>query len=57
MNWISVEDQLPDKFDQVLAYCVGDFLDQCECIFLEDFGIWNVTHWMPLPAPPTGEPQ
>lgn len=53
MEWISVEDDLPDEFDQVLAYCVGDDgLDQCECLFLEDFELWNVSHWMHLPHSP-----
>ena len=51
-EWISVEDRLPDEYEQVLAYCKGDVLDQCECIFLQDFSDWNVTHWQSLPEPP-----
>lgn len=52
MEWISVEDELPDDHTQVLVYCVGDIIDQCECVFLEDFKRWNVSHWMYLPKSP-----
>ena len=64
MEWISIKDRLPDERDIYLVYsdgqiALGDFV-------LEE-QIWNVqpycnswywsksmvTHWMPLPEPPT----
>lgn len=60
-NWISVEDGLPENADDVLVFMKE------ECISLAEYkqGKWkvystpyffssgNVTHWMPLPSPPT----
>ena len=64
-EWISVEDRLPEPWEQVLIYSRHDF---CESAFY--IGVpgkwcstWNhemldadsVTHWMPMPNPPKGE--
>lgn len=74
MEWISVEDQLPELNQSVLVY---DCENGCRNAVYESpkegtiafnrgdkprFSIvnwvscsaeyWNVTHWMPLPAPP-----
>lgn len=65
-EWISVKDRLPDvpkddyMSDYVLAYdknagiwvaffcSSGYWCEARECVSFE-----NVTHWMPLPEPPT----
>jgi hypothetical protein len=56
-DWIPITDRLPDNGDNVLLWD-GDFIeillwfdrDQFESMYK------NITHWMPLPAPPdTGE--
>lgn len=65
MEWISVEDRLPQNFEHVLAYAIENedfpFLDArffeashyngrwTECV---DTCLIDVTHWMPLPEPP-----
>ena len=67
-HWISVEDELPPKQSEydglsnnVLA---TDGKEIYESVYNHDFGEWfthdlwainNITHWMPLPAPPTGD--
>ena len=64
-EWISVEDRLPDElFMAVLIYCPDK--DNIYCAYLnarnewhifdQGSGLWvleRVTHWMPLPSPPT----
>ena len=64
-EWISVEDRLPEElFTAVLIYCPDN--DNIYCAYLnarnewhifdQGSGLWvleRVTHWMPLPAPPT----
>lgn len=64
-EWISVEDRLPDElFMAVLIYCPDN--DNIYCAYLnarnewhifdQGSGLWvleRVTHWMPLPEPPT----
>ena len=52
-NWISVKDELPNQFGKYLVVCKG--IDIAQIRLWE--GMWDslaeVTHWMPLPAPPT----
>lgn len=64
-EWISVEDRLPDElFTAVLIYCPKN--QNIYCAYLNarnewhifDYGagqqvVESVTHWMPLPTPPT----
>jgi hypothetical protein len=64
-EWISVEDRLPDElFAAVLIYCPDR--DNIYCAYLNARNEWHifdygagqqvderVTHWMPLPSPPT----
>ena len=66
-NWISVEDELPNKPKYYLVFT------RCGSIWNTSLLFWNmgdvtpkwedrdrdyqdnVTHWMPLPEPPKGE--
>lgn len=65
MEWISVNDRLPEEGEHVIAcdkekaVCEamlsvdGKF---CWSVFWGDWGdLMDVTHWMPLPEPPKGE--
>lgn len=67
-EWISVEDRLPDNSVEVLIWAlVGGYLSGCRrwearrgyysttyepCWCLRNGMTTDVTHWMPLPAPP-----
>lgn len=73
MEWVSVNDELPSPFvevlvhpapeDQGVMYCSGltaeyDKKNNRWLVYCEDsYSSWNeyleVTHWMPLPEPPT----
>jgi hypothetical protein len=54
MEWISVDDRLPEKYSQVLAFT--DYGDTDSVYFFALDKTWGhpdkITHWMPLPAPP-----
>jgi hypothetical protein len=58
-RWIPVAERLPDEGERVLAWD-NDFNESEVAIYYAHDG-WgcdasislNVTHWMPLPAPPT----
>lgn len=64
-EWISVEDRLPEElFSAVLIYCPDR--NNIYCVYLNARNEWHifddgagqqiterVTHWMPLPSPPT----
>ena len=59
-EWVSVEDRLPEKGDLVIT--VSDHGDTSSLYseYFEGTKFWskafnNITHWMPLPSPPTGE--
>ena len=66
MGWISVKDRLPEMGVEVLG-CVPDgnggyasigscYLDREGSIReYNEFEIYEITHWMPLPEPPTNE--
>ena len=57
MKWISVEDSTPDDEQTVIVY-----VDNGDSKYVESY-FWsskyylknNITHWMPLPNPPTLE--
>jgi len=67
MEWIKVEDRLPE--DRVLVLCWQESMGACirEHIYEDGYVSWydehnnyddsdlKITHWMPLPPPPTGE--
>lgn len=73
MNWISVDERLPvnnadDMGEQLYisqevivfdgaAVNAAEFHAGKTIEFWSAFSKAGVTHWMPLPAPPTGEPQ
>jgi len=64
-QWISVEDRLPGINSEFLGYCDGDI----DHYFRAEDCVWNrnsanqsradifdiLSHWMPLPQPPTEE--
>jgi len=57
MEWISVDERLPDKFATfIVDYGNGRsgcawFDDNLSCFYCGNYKV-NVTHWMPLPEPP-----
>ena len=60
MNWISVEDRLPEDGRHLVYWTTDDgewsgqsVADFLLCWIVQDD--LNVTHWMPLPEPPKGE--
>ena len=61
MKWISVKDSLPAPEVRVLAFDthyneigIASFWEWSDrFIFEEDEDDCNITHWMPLPDPPT----
>ena len=70
-EWISVEDRLPEAWNRVfcrvqiqgdypcIVHFEGYYNKSCEWIdWCGDTGSldgWSVTHWQPLPAPPSKE--
>lgn len=62
MEWISVKNKLPQKWENVLCFYKYEPDSPnvvCENTYLGG-GMWmsetdKVTHWMPLPEPPKGE--
>lgn len=71
MKWISVKDKLPDLDSELFGEFSGDVLlwngkdyavgYYCDLLYWmsydEEFKASEVTHWMPLPPPPTQEQQ
>lgn len=64
-KWISVEERLPDNYQEVLVYrgchkgLMNVYTYTCNNQWEDEYGYWNgtdsegITHWMPLPMPPT----
>lgn len=67
MEWISVKDYMPEPYDTVLLFEDGKnsqaWFGHFDCATNEMVYYFggdvrsdkNITHWMPLPAPPEGE--
>lgn len=64
MEWIKVEDRLPENGVEVLA-CFYNNVQTMPC-WVDRYGDWfqvnrilpitnKITHWMPLPEPPKEE--
>ena len=60
MQWISVDDEYPEKYKQVLAFDSTNRKFVITKTVLDSFNlhIWDcagciITHWMELPKPPT----
>ena len=67
MEWIKVEDQLPQHMEEIKVYIENPFFGSFErenpSVFLafdgnfydseEQIQLFYVTKWMPLPKPPT----
>ena len=53
-GWISVDERLPEPFEDVVVYDKINFI----CIdYIDSNNVWGhtlVTHWMPLPEAPKG---
>jgi hypothetical protein len=62
MEWISVEDGLPDYDTNVLVYWLSGnqsvlffWADKWDNLSIAMGGDDHITHWMPLPEPPHEE--
>ena len=60
-EWISVEEQLPDKRMDVLIFTwdcdtyIADYIPSVKQWWVENDLRSDVSHWMPMPEPPTEE--
>lgn len=55
-TWISVDDRLPEKRQDVLWSCIGDkkiYHERYLVDMLEPYYVTEYTHWQPLPEPPS----
>ena len=65
-EWVSVEDELPEKNTQVLMWSARWKIAEAGSYYNQHFWVYseigdgyiadNITHWMPLPAPPDRRP-
>ena len=57
MEWISVKDKLPCESDNILVW-EGQYCEIYLCYNRDHFErhYKDITHWMPLPEPPTDQP-
>lgn len=65
-EWVSVEDELPENNTQVLMWSARWKIAEAGSYYNKHFWVYseigdgyiadNITHWMPLPAPPDHRP-
>lgn len=64
MDWIKVEDQMPEEGQDVILACDGivlvgyyllSFAGEVQYWALHKYEKLNPSHWMPLPEPPKQE--
>ena len=59
MKWISVEDRMPNKETRLLYYQGGIYVSfgytlyNSTILHCNGFPVDGITHWMPMPNPPT----
>ena len=59
MNWISVDERLPEPHTEVLIYLkepnavITGFCNLDDDWSYDATSYWTIAHWMPLPEPPT----
>jgi hypothetical protein len=62
-RWIPVGERLPDRYRSVIVALTPDIrgkVEVCEAAHYEgsdfetEYGVYECSHWMPLPAPPKG---
>ena len=60
-NWISVEDKLPEAYTRILALYENGYIEfnviPSDQKFSYERLYGKVTHWQPLPAAPSDEPE
>ncbi|EXM37651.1 hypothetical protein RASY3_14665 [Ruminococcus albus SY3] len=60
-DWISVEDRLPNPYEEVLCYLwdgcyiIGYYIGFRWILDIERIDSRDITHWQPLPKPPKKE--
>lgn len=63
--WVSVKDRMPSNGENVLVYAISKYINgekicidrledgETHAVWMYTHGWFEVTHWMPLPEPPT----
>lgn len=57
-EWISVKDKAPPRDDVLCWYSDCGLVDVCSAYVYEGEWVYpkeEITHWQPLPSPPSGE--
>ena len=66
MDWISINEKLPDECKSVIVYVTRfNYYPNYISMSHRQDGVWKseegtckkITHWMPLPEPPEGDKQ
>jgi hypothetical protein len=54
-GWISVNDRLPESFDDYLVFCENGTDIAYYCPDENRWGVLDVTHWMEIPDDPNAK--